>query len=110
VAFLSHLFLSSLEHHVPIVVSLMHKDSMERSMTKRLLLSLSLLVLAPLALWVTSSPDVAAEETWVEGTHYEVISPPVRTANPDKIELALWSLLHFRASRRPVEEDHGRGR
>jgi thiol:disulfide interchange protein DsbA len=66
----------------------MHKDSMERSMTKRLLLSLSLLVLAPLALWVTSSPDVAAEETWVEGTHYEVISPPVRTANPDKIELA----------------------
>lgn len=66
----------------------MHKDFMERSMTKRLLLSLALLVLAPIALWVSSPSDVVAEENWVEGTHYEVISPGLRTANPDKIELA----------------------
>jgi thiol:disulfide interchange protein DsbA len=57
-------------------------------MTKRLLLSLSLLVLAPVALWVASPADVAAEEEYVEGTHYELIDPVVRTANPDKIEVA----------------------
>jgi thiol:disulfide interchange protein DsbA len=50
-------------------------------MLKRLLLSLPLLLLAPLL-------ACAQEATWVEGTHYDVIDPAVRTADPDKIEVA----------------------
>ena len=57
-------------------------------MTKRLLFTLSLLVLAPLALWCGSPSAVVAGEEFEEGTHYEVISPAVRTANPEKIEVA----------------------
>lgn len=57
-------------------------------MTKRLLFVLPLLVLAPLVLWVSSLPAVVAQEQFEEGTHYELISPVVRTANPDKIEVA----------------------
>ena len=30
----------------------------------------------------------AAEESWVEGEHYDVINPAIRTAAPDKIEVA----------------------
>jgi thiol:disulfide interchange protein DsbA len=54
-------------------------------MIKRLLLSLTLL--APLALWVVA-PGAAAQEEYVEGKDYELITPAVRTANPDKIEVA----------------------
>ena len=49
-------------------------------MIKRLLLSLSLLVFVPLlALAEDTAPD------YIEGTHYDLITPAVRTANPDKI-------------------------
>jgi len=54
-------------------------------MIKRLLLSLTLL--APLALWVVA-PSAAAQEEYVEGKDYELITPAVRTADPDKIEVA----------------------
>ena len=49
-------------------------------MIKRLLLPLSLLVFVPLlALAEDTAPD------YIEGTHYDLITPAVRTANPDKI-------------------------
>ena len=54
-------------------------------MIKRLLLSLTLL--APLALWV-AAPGAAAQEDYAEGKDYELITPAVRTADPDKIEVA----------------------
>lgn len=57
-------------------------------MTKRLLLTLALLVLAPAAIWVSLPSAVVAEEQYEEGTHYDLIDPVVRTANPDKIEVA----------------------
>ena len=50
-------------------------------MTKRLLFTLSLLVLAPLALLVSSPPAVEAEEQYEEGVHYTLIDPAVRTAD-----------------------------
>ena len=56
---------------------------MERIMIKRLLLSLSLLVFTPLSAF---AEDTA--QAYVEGTHYELITPAVRTAEPDKIEVA----------------------
>ena len=49
---------------------------------KNLLLSLSLLVLAPLLAHAQT-----AGETYVAGESYDLITPPVRTANPDKIEV-----------------------
>jgi len=52
-------------------------------MLKRLLLSLSLLVFMPV---LACAEDTA--QTYVEGTHYDLISPPVRTADADKIEVA----------------------
>ena len=55
-------------------------------MIKRLLLSLA--ALAPVVLWVASPSGVVAAEEYVEGTHYELISPAVRTADPEKIEVA----------------------
>ena len=55
-------------------------------MIKRLLLSLA--VLAPVVLWVASPSSVVAEEEYVEGTHYELINPVVRTADAEKIEVA----------------------
>ena len=55
-------------------------------MIKRLLLSLALL--APVALWLASPASVVAEEEYVEGTHYELINPAVRTADSEKIEVA----------------------
>ena len=55
-------------------------------MIKRLLLSLA--VLAPVVLWVASPSSVVAEEEYVEGTHYELINPVVRTADSEKIEVA----------------------
>jgi thiol:disulfide interchange protein DsbA len=61
---------------------------MERNMTKRLLLALSLLVMAPMALWIASPTSVVAEEKYQEGVHYDLINPVVRTADPDKIEVA----------------------
>ena len=57
-------------------------------MTNRLLLILPLFVLAALALWVSSPPAVVAQEQYEEGTHYDLINPAVRTAEPDKIEVA----------------------
>jgi len=55
-------------------------------MIKRLLLSLA--ALAPVVLWVASPSSVVAAEEYVEGTHYELISPAVRTADSEKIEVA----------------------
>ena len=55
-------------------------------MIKRLLLSLA--ALAPVVLWVASPSGVVAAEEYVEGTHYELISPAVRTADAEKIEVA----------------------
>lgn len=49
---------------------------------KNLLLSLSLLVFAPLLAHAQT-----ADETYVAGESYDLITPPVRTANPDKIEV-----------------------
>lgn len=49
---------------------------------KKLLLSLSLLVFVPL-LAIAQAP----QKTYVEGEEYTRISPAVRTANPDKIEV-----------------------
>lgn len=52
-------------------------------MIKRLLLSLSLLAFVP----VLACAEEAGK-AYVEGTDYDLISPVVRTANPDKIEVA----------------------
>lgn len=51
-------------------------------MFKRLFLSLSLMLLAPLMACAQESV------TYEAGKHYDVISPAIRTANPDKIEVA----------------------
>jgi thiol:disulfide interchange protein DsbA len=56
---------------------------MENTMIKHLLLSLTLLTLAPLYACAQESG-----QEFVEGEHYDLISPVVRTANPDKIEVA----------------------
>lgn len=47
-------------------------------MLKNLMLSLSLLVLTPL---------LATAQNYVEGENYDLISPPVRTADPARIEV-----------------------
>ena len=52
-------------------------------MIKRFLLTLSLLVLAPLYACAQDEP-----KEFVEGEHYDVVSPAVRTADPNKIEVA----------------------
>ena len=52
-------------------------------MIKRLLLPLSLLVLS-----LSCSAADDASQNYVEGTHYQLITPAVRTANADKIEVA----------------------
>ncbi len=52
-------------------------------MIKRLLLSLSLLVVTPL---IAVAEEAA--QNYVEGTNYDLITPAVRTADPDKIEVA----------------------
>ena len=49
---------------------------------KKLLLSLSLLVFAPLLACAQ-----ATGETYIEGENYDLITPPVRTADPDKVEV-----------------------
>ena len=49
---------------------------------KKLLLSLSLLVFAPLLACAQATGD-----TYIEGENYDLITPPVRTANPDKVEV-----------------------
>ena len=51
-------------------------------MIKRLLLSLSLLIFAPMAVM---AQDEAV--SYVEGTDYDLITPAVRTANPGEIEV-----------------------
>jgi thiol:disulfide interchange protein DsbA len=51
-------------------------------MFKRLLLSLSLIAFAPLV--ATAQEE---SENYVAGTHYDLISPAVRTADPGKIEV-----------------------
>jgi thiol:disulfide interchange protein DsbA len=56
---------------------------MENAMIKRLLLSLSLVVFAPLSALAEQSSDKS-----VEGTHYDLITPAIRTVEPDKIEVA----------------------
>ena len=52
-------------------------------MFKRLTLTLAAL----LAAVVTSLPLSASAQEFVEGTHYDLISPSIRTANPGKIEV-----------------------
>mgnify|MGYP001546930409 CR=1 FL=1 len=52
-------------------------------MIKRLMFSLSVLVFVPVLACAES-----ASEQYVAGTHYDVISPAVRTAERDKIEVA----------------------
>lgn len=52
-------------------------------MIKRLLLSLTLAVFAPLSVMAEQSAD-----KYVEGTHYDLITPAIRTTEPDKIEVA----------------------
>ena len=52
-------------------------------MIKRLLLPLSLLVLS-----LSCSAADDPSQNYVEGTHYQLITPAVRTANADKIEVA----------------------
>jgi len=52
-------------------------------MIKRLLLSLGLVLCAPLSALAEQSAD-----QYVEGTHYDLITPAIRTAEPDKIEVA----------------------
>jgi len=51
-------------------------------MLNKLLLTLSLLVFAPL---LACAQDTG--KTFVEGENYDLITPPLRTANPDKIEV-----------------------
>lgn len=51
-------------------------------MFKRLLLALSLVVLAPVACMAQE-----AAEVYEEGKHYDLITPAVRTADPDTIEV-----------------------
>lgn len=51
-------------------------------MFKRLLLTLSMFVFAPLVA-VAQEPA----ESYAEGTHYDLIVPQVRTANPGKVEV-----------------------
>jgi thiol:disulfide interchange protein DsbA len=53
-------------------------------MLKKLLLALSLLVFG----LSCSAEEGVAGKTYVEGTDYDLINPPVHTANPDKIEVA----------------------
>lgn len=53
-------------------------------MTKKLLLTLSLLVIAPV-LAMAEAADSGKQ--YVEGTDYDLITPAVRTADPDKIEV-----------------------
>jgi thiol:disulfide interchange protein DsbA len=55
---------------------------MEGNMLKNLLLSLSLLALTPL---LACAQDTG--ESYVEGESYDLITPPVRTANPEEIEV-----------------------
>jgi len=52
-------------------------------MIKRLLLSLSLLAFVP-----SYAMAEGSAETYVEGTHYELITPAVRTADSSKIEVS----------------------
>ena len=52
-------------------------------MIKSLLLSVSLLLLAPVVACAQEGG-----ESYTEGTHYDLISPAVRTADPNKIEVA----------------------
>ena len=52
-------------------------------MIKRLLLAFSLLVLGMSAI---AAEDVA--KSYVEGTDYDLITPPVRAVDPGKIEVA----------------------
>jgi thiol:disulfide interchange protein DsbA len=61
----------------------MHRTFMERIMIKRLLLSLSLLVVTPL---IAVAEEAA--QNYLVGTNYDLITPAVRTADPDKIEVA----------------------
>jgi thiol:disulfide interchange protein DsbA len=51
-------------------------------MCKRLLLALSLVLLAPIACMAQEGTEV-----YEEGKHYDLITPAVRTANPDTIEV-----------------------
>jgi thiol:disulfide interchange protein DsbA len=54
----------------------------ERIMIRKLLLSLCLVVAAPLASFAADGAG-----NYVEGTDYDLITPALRTANPDKIEV-----------------------
>lgn len=53
-------------------------------MIKKLFLTLSLLAFG----LSCSAEESAAGKTFIEGTHYDVINPPVRAVSPDTIEVA----------------------
>jgi len=53
-------------------------------MFKRLLLALSLLIFGISC----TAEEGAPADAYVEGTHYDLIKPPVRAVSPDKIEVA----------------------
>jgi len=74
---------------------------MEVITLKNLLLSLSLLLIAPLL-----ATAQTAGGSYVEGEDYELVAPPVRTANPDKIEVVefFWYGCHHCYNFEPVIE------
>ena len=75
----------------------MYITNMEGFILKNLLLSL--LLIAPL---LASAQTVG--ESYIEGEDYDLISPPVRTANPDKIEVVefFWYGCHHCYNFEPV--------
>ena len=75
-------------------------------MIKQVLLMLSLLTLG------LASATADDAETYIAGTHYDLINPPIRVVEPGKIELAefFWygcgHCYTFEASHWAVEENH----
>jgi len=59
---------------------------MERNMFRKLLLSICLALVVPVLAMAEASSDTG-QKTFVEGEDYELISPAIRTRNPDKIEV-----------------------
>ncbi|HQQ62776.1 MAG TPA: thiol:disulfide interchange protein DsbA/DsbL [Pseudomonadales bacterium] len=74
---------------------------------KKLFAMLMFTALLPLLGFADEAAAPAATEKYVAGTHYQVIPAPVRTANPDKIEVneVFWygcpHCLHFEPALEP---------
>jgi thiol:disulfide interchange protein DsbA len=71
---------SGASEHLAYSVVIDKSIFLEKSMLKHLLLSLTLIFVSPL---------FAAEQSkaFVAGEHYQLITPAIRTADPDKIEV-----------------------